>query len=155
MNNSDYQSLKQRYNKRIKLLSYFLFIVIAMVLVNAVITVLKIPYDIAAIRIIIPDILFNYGFNAIKNGEVTLSIVLLLGFVVILAATILFAVYAHKHRRWAFGWMALFLFAELPLIIIIHNWQSILVHIALIVVCAIGVHMCGASTQLDRKMWTF
>lgn len=155
MNNSDYQSLKKRYNKIIRLLSYFLFIVIAMVLVNAAITVLKLPYDIAAIRIIIPDILFNYGFNAIKNGEVTLSIVLLLGFVIILAALILFAVYAHKNRRWAFAWMALFIFAELPLLIIVHNWQSIIVHIILIIICACGVHMCGASTQLDRKMWTF
>ena len=155
MNNNDYQSLKQRYNKRIKLVSYFLFIIVAMVLVNAAITVLKLPYDIAAIRIIIPDILFNYGFNAIKNGELTLSIVLLLGFVIILAALILFAVFAYKHRRWAFGWMALFVLAELPLLIIVHNWQSILVHIALIVICVCGVHMCGASMQLDRKMWTF
>ncbi|NMC55767.1 MAG: hypothetical protein GYA50_00900 [Eubacteriaceae bacterium] len=155
MNNSDYQSLKQRYNKRIRLLSYFLFITVAMVLANAAITILRIPYDIAAIRIIIPDIMFNYGFNALKNSEMTLAIVLLVGFAIILAVLIIFSVYAHKNRRWAFGWMALFAFAELPLLIIVQNWQSILVHIALIVICIIGGHMCGASTQLDRKMWTF
>ncbi|MEL7569099.1 MAG: hypothetical protein AAGU14_00910 [Eubacteriaceae bacterium] len=155
MNNSDYQSLKQRYNKRIRLLSYFLFIVVAMVVANAAITILRIPYDIAAIRIIIPDIMFNYGFNALKNSEMTYAIVLLLGFVIVLAALIIFAVYAHKNRRWAFGWMTLFVFAELPLLIIVQNWQAILVHIALIIICAIGVHMCGASMQLDRKMWTF
>jgi len=155
MNNSDYQGLKQKFNKRIIISSYFLFLLIAMVLVNAAFTVLKMPNDIDAIRIIIPDILFSYGFNLIKNEETIYGIVMLGGFVVILAVLILLAVFAFKHKRWAFGWTGLFVFADLPLLIIVRNWQSIIVHLVLIAVCIYGLHICGANSQLDKRMWTF
>jgi hypothetical protein len=126
-----------------------------MVLTNASFTILKIPYDIDAIRIIIPDIMFNYGFYALKNNETVFGIVLLAGFAVILALLILLGVYAIKKRRWAFGWMALYIFADVPLLILVRNWQAIIVHAVLFAICLYGVHICGVREQLEKRMWTF
>jgi hypothetical protein len=155
MNNNDYQILKQKFNRRIIMASYSLVGIVAMILYNAIATIFRIPYDVQAIRIIIPDILFNYGFNAIKNGEISIGVTLIIAFALTLALLVLLIAYAFKHRRWAFGWAVFFAFADIPLLIIVKNWQSIIVHIICIAILIFGFKMCGSIVQLDKRMWSF
>lgn len=155
MNNNDYQILKQKFNRRIMIASYSLAVIIAMVVYNAISTIFRLPYDIQAIRIIIPDILFNYGFNAIKNGETSIGITLIIAFAITLALLVLLVIYALKHKRWAFGWAVFFAFADMPLLIIVRNWQALIVHVACIAILIFGFKMCGSILQLDKRMWSF
>ena len=155
MNNNDYQILKQKFNTRILIAAYSLVAILAMILYNAIATVFRIPYDIQAIRIIIPDILFNYGFNAIKNGETSIGITLIIAFAFALALLILLILYAFKHRRWAFGWAVFFALADMPLLIIVKNWQAIILHVVCIAILIFGFKMCGSIVQLDKRMWSF
>ncbi len=151
----DYQRLKKQYTRNITLASLAGFVLVAMTAYNALSTTLKLARDFAFARVIIPDLLYSYGFRAVANEEMGVGIMLIALFFVLLAVLVFLAIFAYKQRRWAFLWLCFFVLADTPLLIIIKNYQALAVHGILLVAFIIGAKMAGENAQLDRRIWSF
>lgn len=151
----DYQRLKERYTRNIKLASLAGMALVVMMVYNVVSTTFRFPFELDFARIIIPDLLYSYGFRATVNAELGVGITLLALFAIIFAVVIFLVVFACKQKRWAFLWLGFFVLADMPLLIVIKNYQAIAVHGVLLVVLIIGAKMAGENAQLDKRLWSF
>lgn len=151
----DYRKLKQKYTRNIATASIAGFVTAAMALYNALSTTFKLPSDFAFARIITSDLLYSYGFRAVTNKELGVGVALLTLFFIILGLLIFLAIFAYKQKRWAFIWLGFFVLADIPLLIVVRNYQAIAVHGILLIIFIIGAKMAGENAQLDKRLWSF
>ncbi len=155
MNNSDYHQIQAKLNRGIKVLSFAVVALLAMIAFNIVVSVFRLPISFDPIRVILPDILLNYGLMALSGGEIGLGIVFMAVFLIIIGVLVLFLINVFKAKAWAFLWSAFYCLLEIPFLIIVRNFYAVGVHLLLGILLIYGMRLCLVSRQIDKRMWSF